>query len=129
MGDIPLQFVTVVVDPEHATPAALRAFAGTLGVDDSQWHFVTGDAGQLKNVVGAGFGTYYGQDDVGNYMVDPVFALVDGWGILRAVYRTASPDVEILKRDLKLVIQEVHNSTGVNRYAYEAAHLFSCYPK
>ena len=61
--------------------------------------------------------------------IDPVFALVDGWGVLRAVYRTATPDVEILKRDLRLVVQEVQNSTGVNRYAYEAAHLFLCYPK
>ena len=128
-GDIPLQFVSISVDPDHDTPSILRAYADSLGADTDRWHFVTGDANQLKNVIGAGFRTYYGEDSQGNLTVDPVFALVDGWGVLRAVYRTATPDVEILKRDLRLVVQEVQNSTGVNRYAYEAAHLFLCYPK
>jgi protein SCO1 len=129
LGDIPLQFVTIAVDPEHASPAAMRAHADALGAEPSRWHFVTGDANQLKSVIGAAFSTYYAQDKDGSYTVDPVFVLVDGWGIQRAVYRTASPDVEILKRDLRLVVQEARNSTGVNRYAYEAAHLFLCYPK
>jgi protein SCO1 len=128
-GDIPLQFVSISVDPDHDTPNVLRNYASSLGVDTGHWHFVTGDATQLKNVTGAGFRTYYGKNSQGNLTVDPVFALVDGWGVLRAVYRTATPDVEILKRDLRLVVQEIQNSTGVNRYAYEAAHLFLCYPK
>ena len=129
LGDIPLRFVVIAVDDEHATPETLRAHANSIGVDSDQWHFITGDAAQLKSVVGASFRTYYGEEEDGSFVVDPVFALVDGWGILRAVYRTASPDVEILKRDLGLVVQEANNSTGVNRYAYEAAHLFLCYPK
>jgi protein SCO1/2 len=129
VGDIPLQFVTIFVDPESATPSVLHAQADLLGVDPGHWHFVTGDARQLKQVVGAGFGTYYAQESNGAYTVDPVFVLVDGWNIIRAVYRTASPDVTTIKRDLKLVAQEAIKNTGVNRYAYEAAHLFLCYPK
>ena len=80
-------------------------------------------------MIGGGFSTYFNQDEKGNFTVDPVFVLVDGWGIQRAVYRTPTPDVETLQRDLRLVVQEARNSTGVNRYAYEAAHLFLCYPK
>lgn len=128
-ADIPLQFVTIFVDPEEATPAVLRAQAQLLGVDPSHWHFVTGAARQLKQVVGAGFSTYYAQEANGAYTVDPVFVLVDGWNIIRAVYRTASPDVATIKRDLRLVAEEALKSTGVNRYAYEAAHLFLCYPQ
>lgn len=137
LGDIPLQFVTIFVDPEHATPEVLGAQAETLEVDPERWHFVTGDATQLKQVIGSGFSTYYAPTDThddthdsnGAFTVDPAFVLVDGWGIIRAVYRTPSPDSAIIQRDLRLVVQEVRNSTGVNRYAYEAAHLFLCYPK
>jgi protein SCO1/2 len=132
-GGIPLQFVTISVDPEQDTPAVLRAFADTHGADTSRWHFITGDPAQLKNVIGAGFSTYFGvkTDSAGQRQVtvDPVFTLVDGWGILRAVYRTPTPDLAILQRDLNLIAREANNSQGVNRYAYEAAHLFMCYPR
>jgi protein SCO1/2 len=130
---IPLRFVTMYVDPEEATPAKLSAFATEMNTemnaDPAQWRFVTGDPAQLKNVIGAGFRTYYDQDDEGNTIVDPVFVLVDGWGIVRATYRTSAPDPNLLTRDLRLIVQEARNSTGVSRYAYEAAHLFMCYPK
>jgi protein SCO1/2 len=128
-GDIPLQFVTIFVNPEQTTPTALQAQADRLGVYTNDWHLVTGDSAQLKHVIGSGFSTYYAQDANGSFTVDPVFVLVDGWGIIRAVYRTAAPDVAIIKRDLRLVAQEVLKSTGVNRVAYEAAHLFLCYPQ
>ena len=130
---LPLEFVTISVDPKHDTPAVLADFAGSFQADPDRWHFITGEPTQLKNVIGGGFSTYFhspsdaqGSADVA---VDPVFALVDGWGILRAVYRTATPDPAILRRDLGLVASEVTNSQGVNRYAYEAAHLFLCYPR
>ena len=129
LNDLPLRFVTIYVDPERATPAKLASIANSLGATSEQWSLVTGDPTQLKNVIGAGFRTYYGKDDSGNYTVDPVFALVDGWGILRATYRVSSPELSTLQRDLRLIVQEARNSTGVNRYAYEAAHLFMCYPK
>lgn len=129
LGDLPLRYVTIYVDPEEATPEKLRAIAADLNADTDEWLFVTGDEAQLKNVIGAGFSTYYGQKDDGSIVVDPVFVLVDGWGIVRATYRTAEPSPERLIRDLQLIVQEVRNSTGVNRYAYEAAHLLMCYPK
>jgi protein SCO1/2 len=127
-GDIPLRFVTLFVDPETATPAAMHTHAEQLGVDFDQWRFVTGDPAELKQVIGSGFGTYYTQEADGSYTVAPTFVLVDGWGIIRAEYRTATPDVEILKRDLSLVAKEALNSKGINRYAYEAAHLLRCTP-
>lgn len=126
--DIPVQFVTISFDPEVDTPAQLRAYADALGADTARWSFATGDPTLLKYVIGGGFRTYYNREDNGSFTFDPVFALVDGWGILRATYRTASPDPAILRRDLGLIVQEARNRDGVNRYAYEAAHLFMCYP-
>lgn len=129
MGDLPLDYVVISFDPEYDTPVQLAAHAQTIGADTDQWHFVTGAPNQLKNVIGGGFGVYFNQDATSDFTFDPVFALVDGWGILRAVYRTPSPDPDILARDVRLIVQETRNSEGINRYAYEAAHLFSCYPR
>ena len=70
---------------------------------------------------------YYGPSDDGGFDYDPAMMLVDGWGILRAEYRTPTPKLETVVRDVRLLIDEAENSEGVARYAYEAAHLFLCY--
>jgi protein SCO1/2 len=140
-GGIPLQFVSIIVDrpgtnqddAHGVDPNALQEEERQVVSDpaDSRipWHFVSGAPEQLKQIIGSGFRTYFGADAQGGVTVDPVFVLVDGWGIVRAYYRTPTPDGAIMRRDLTLVAQEALNSQGVNRYAYEAAHLFLCYPK
>lgn len=127
-GDIPVQLVTISFDPERDTPGQLRAFAASLGADTTNWHFVTGEASQLKNVIGGGFGAYYERKEDGRFVFDPTFVLVDGWGIIRAKYRMGDLDFDMLQRDIGLIVAEVRNSKGVNKVAYEAAHLFLCYP-
>ena len=135
-GAIPVRLVTISFDPARDTPEKLAAYATRLGADLSNWRFVTGEAGLLKQVIGGGFSTYYaptsgtnGGAATGDFVFDPAFVLTDGWGILRAEYRTAVPDVDMIARDLGLLAQEVRNSRGAARYAYEAAHLFLCYPR
>lgn len=129
LGDVSLELVTISFDPARDTPARLAEMAAQAGADTENWHFVTGDPTDLKQIIGAGFSTYYQARDDGSFEFDPVFALVDGWGIIRAKYKSATPDLAIIQRDLNLLAQEVRNSAGVGRYAYEAAHLFLCYPK
>lgn len=124
-----VKLVTISVDPEHDTPAALAGLAAAVGADPQIWRFATGDPDLLKRAIGGGFELFYGPRSDGSLQVDPLFALVDGWGILRAEYRTATPDLERLLRDIGLVAAEARNSTGLARYAYEAAHLFLCYPR
>ncbi|MCS7040866.1 MAG: hypothetical protein NZP34_14765, partial [Caldilineales bacterium] len=60
---------------------------------------------------------------------DPVYILVDGWGIIRREYRyrTLTPDVDRIVRHIGVLAEEVRNSRGAARLAYEAAHLFLCY--
>lgn len=127
-GNIPVQLVTISFDPERDTPEALRAYAESLGADTGNWHFVTGTPERLKNVIGGGFSTFYEQREDGSFEFYPTFVLVDGWGIMRARYRTVAPDTEIIQRDLALLTKEINNSKGTSRFAYEAAHLFLCYP-
>ena len=125
----PVDLVTISFDPERDTPAVLADYAAQLGAEPSKWHFLTGEALPLKYVIGGGFGAYYQADETGTFTFEPTFALVDGAGILRAKYRTATPDPAILQRDLELIAKEAEQSTGPTRLAYEAAHLFLCYPK
>lgn len=128
-GDIPVHLVTISFDPEHDTPAALKAWANAQGADPAVWTVATGDATRLKNIIGGGFSTYYGANEAGGWDFDPAFVLVDGNGIIRTKYRTATPDPVLFERDLGLVLAEVANSSGANKLAYDAAHLFLCYPE
>jgi protein SCO1/2 len=54
--------------------------------------------------------------------------LVDGLGILRAEYITGDPGADRILGDIAFILDEVENSEGANKVAYEAAHLFMCYP-
>ncbi|MBE2220758.1 MAG: SCO family protein [Anaerolineae bacterium] len=126
-GGIPVKLVTISIDPEHDTVEQLAAYADAHNADPDIWRFATGSPMQIKSVIGGGFSTYYTEKE-GKIKFDPAFMLVDGNGILRAEYRTAVPDTAIILRDINLLVEEAHNSTGPQKLAYEAAHLFLCYP-
>lgn len=134
-SDIPVELVTIAVDgpgdgpangPANA-PDALRAYALHKGIEPSR-RLLGGEAQQVKLVVGGGFNTFYESDSNGQLQIDPALMLVDGLGILRAEYRDRSLSTKNILRDIDLLTQEARNSTGLTRYAYEAAHLFLCYP-
>lgn len=127
-GGIPVELVTISVDPARDTPEVLAAYAAELGATE-RWHFVTGPANRLKAVVGGGFGLYYAQQADGRIALDAGLMLVDGAGILRAEYMRALPDADRVLRDVQLLLAEAQNGEGAGRLAYEAAHLFSCYPR
>ena len=124
----PVRLVTISFDPERDTTAQLQAWAQRVGADAAKWHIATGDPTLLKFIIGDGFETYYKRNGDGTFTYSPHFYLVDGWGIIRAVYPTAAPDADLILRDVNLWAQEARNSEGAARYAYEAAHLFLCYP-
>ncbi len=128
-GGIPVKFVSISINPDHDTPEVLREYAARHEANSDQWSFVTGPKDRLKWIIGGGFGTYFDQKEDGRIVFDPSFVLIDGGGILRAEYSTAVPNVDILLRDIQLLADEAQNSEGAARYAYEAAHLFLCYPR
>ena len=124
---IPIEITTISFD-ERDDAGALTRYASALGARASRWRFLHGEAQRLKQIIGGGFRTYYSREADGSFAFDPVFVLVDGWGIQRAIYRTAAPPLDIVQRDIDLLVQEAEHSRGATRYAYEAAHLFLCYP-
>ena len=126
---VPIEFVTISLDPQNDTPQVLHDYAESLLADLDQWHFVTGPIDRLKWIVGGGFGVYFDHKADGRLVYDPAMMLVDGFGIVRAEYVDGVPDTERILRDLKLILDEIERSEGVNKVAYEAAHLFMCYPR
>ncbi len=122
-----VHLVTISLDPERDGPEQLQAYAAQVGSGDN-WHFITGPPQPLKNVVGGGFEVFYQEGEDGSIRFEPTLLLVDGWNILRAEYRGDLPTPEEMFADVDLLATEAVKSKGVSRYAYEAAHLFLCYP-
>jgi protein SCO1/2 len=125
----PVELVTISFDPERDTPEVLQAYAQVAGADPSRWRFATGDPARMKNIIGGGFEAYYEPDDQGGFKFSPAFALVDGWGIIRAEYRNEVPTPERVLKHIEVIQEEARNSRGVAKMGYEAAHLFLCYAR
>ena len=127
---IPVTFVTISFDPQRDTPDVLNAYAQSIGADTQRWKFATTtNQTLLKTIIGSGFEVYYERKEDGNFAFDPTFVLVDGWGIVRAEYRYATEvsNADRILRHLGVLAEEVRNSKGTTKLAYEAAHLFLCY--
>jgi protein SCO1/2 len=123
--------VTLTLDPERDTPAVLKLYAAQYQdapADKAPWDWLTGDPLRMKYAVGGGFSVYYEPDASGAVTFEPRFVLVDGWGIIRAEYRTIPLDPQRVLRDIDYLTREARSSQGAARLAYEAAHLFRCYP-
>ena len=130
LGDIPVSFVTISIDPDRDTPEVLNTYARSIGADLTQWTFATTtNKAMLKTIIGTGLETYFEQKEDGSFAFDPSFVLVDGWGIVRAEYRyvTEVTYADRILRHLGVLAEEVRNSKGTAKLAYEAAHLFLCY--
>lgn len=124
------EVVTISFDPANDTVDAMAARMDELGVPNNR-HFATSENEQLlKTVIGAGFGAWYEQTETGDFQFDPVFILVDGWGVIRGEYRyqVLSGDSDRISRHIEVLGEELRNSNGATSIAYEAAHLFLCYP-
>ena len=155
LGDVNVEMVTITVDPERDTPDKMVEYAAQYGVTPNNqaepipWHFVTGTNSNLvKIMVSNGFDLFHEKvtaenGSLADYQMKfvPMAVLIDGWGIVRAEYRqfegterlslsegTTDIDPDIILRDIGLIAEEARNSKGVASAAYEAAHLFACYP-
>lgn len=130
VGDTPVRFVTLSFDPARDNVEALAARADRFGADGSAWTYATPAAGQVRNVIGSGFKTWYEERPDGSFSFDPALILVDGWGIIRGEYRyqTLAGDADRILHHIDILGGELRNSHGASSFAYEAAHFFLCYP-
>ena len=84
----------------------------------------------METVVGAGFRRFFDASDISDVQYDPGFIIVDGSGVVRGDYRyqTLADEADKLVRHLDILAGELRHGDGPAGAAYEAAHLFLCYP-
>ncbi|MEZ5411365.1 MAG: SCO family protein [Acidimicrobiales bacterium] len=130
LGDVGFRVVTIALDPVGDDPSALAAAAARSGADGERWRWIGGGEDRVRTLVGSGFHRSIGTGPDGETAADPGFVLVDGNGVIRGDYRyrTTAPEVDRLVGNLKVLAGEIRNAHGAATVAYEAAHLFLCYP-
>ncbi len=129
LTEVDVRLVTIALDAD-ATPAQLQAAADASGADGESWRWVGGTETQIENLVGVGFKRYFDTEGDGSIVYDGGYVIVDGWGVVRGDYKyqTLSDDGDKLARHLGLLGAEIRYASGAGAFAYEAAHLFLCYP-
>jgi len=125
-----VRFVTISFDPARDTPDRLAERAAAMGADGRQWIYAVPSPESAKTIIGTGFREWYSELDDGSFEFDPTLVLVDGWGVVRGEYQyqTLSSDTDRIVRHITILEDEINNSHGAAKLAYEAAHLFLCYP-
>ena len=96
-------FVSITLDPDHDTPAALREYAGARGADLSNWSFLTGARPDVEAVVASyGVGSVRAPDGDIEHMI--VTFLIAPDGRIAERYVGMDDDPETILRDLKRLL-------------------------
>jgi protein SCO1/2 len=129
LDGVEFKLVTISIDAERDTPERLAAAAAGVDANPGEWEWLTGSQQMIRNVVGGGFKTWF-EIDGDEITFDPAFVVVDGNGIVRGEYRyqTLASDPDRITRHIGVLAEEIRNAHGGAAIAYEAAHLFLCYP-
>lgn len=130
LGGTDFRMVTVSFDPAGDSPPVLAEAAGAVGADGESWRWAAASPEMTDTVVKTGFKAWYEQQPDGSFRFDPYYVLVDGWGVIRGEYRyeTLEGQADKIVRHVGILSEELRNSEGVASLAYEAAHIFLCYP-
>ena len=129
LGDTDFRIVTIALDGVD-DPARLAQAARSSGADGTTWRWYGGDEATIRTVVGHGFRRWFETAEDGTIDFEPSFVLVDGGGLIRGDYRyqTLAADDDKFIRHTAILADEIRNADGATAVAYEAAHLFLCYP-
>ena len=120
--------VTIAVNDEIETDR-LAQIAEVHGADGPDWTWLTADAATIDRVVGSSFGRFVAAGDP-NAPFEGGYLIVDPGGIVRGDYRysTLAGDADKLVRHLEILSTELRYGSGAAGFAFDAAHLFLCYP-
>jgi protein SCO1/2 len=100
-GAADVRLLTITFDPETDTPGVLRAYADGYGIDHARHRFLTGDAGQIKDLM-RHYGIQTLRDD-GTIVHNAALIVISPEG--RIAYRSEGPSFDaedIAARLLKL---------------------------
>lgn len=118
-GNLNFGMASITIDPEHDTPAVLKAHADQLGVKNHNWHFLTGDKKYIYDLALKGFNLYAGENDkqAGGFEHSGLFALIDKEGNIRCrkdsfdnpiLYYDGLEEsgIKMIKEDIKKLLEE-----------------------
>ncbi|MDT7829530.1 SCO family protein [Pricia sp. S334] len=118
------------ITPEYDTPRVLKQYAEKHGVENMDWHFMTGDKEKIYSLANDGFNIFAAEnpDAPGGFEHSGLFALIDREGYIRSrtdgygnpiiYYRGAITEdqgendhgekeqISILKKDIEKLLQE-----------------------
>jgi protein SCO1/2 len=98
------RFVTVTLDPERDTPAALAAHAARWGLGP-RWHLLTGEPAAVRRVLAA-LGIQWARLPDGEIAHENVVALLDRAGRVAFTYRGLAQPEERVAADLARLVAE-----------------------
>ena len=77
---------TFTINPDYDTPSVLKAYAEKHGIEDMDWHLMTGDRQEIYDLANIGFNIFAAEDIgvAGGFEHSGLFALVDKNGYLRS---------------------------------------------
>lgn len=97
------------IDPEYDTVALLKDYAERLGVNTSQWKFVTGNADYIYDLGEKSYMVMADEDEKaeGGFIHSGAFLLVDKERHIRGVYDgTVADQVDVLMNDIEKLLKE-----------------------
>ena len=100
-----VEFVSISLDPVNDTPEALRGYARNFGADPAAWHFLTGPAGRVGEVLAA-WGMWARRDSKGVLDHPSRIFLIDPKGRQREIYSLEFLTSATLLQDVRSVLDE-----------------------
>jgi protein SCO1 len=111
-GNNKVGFLSHSIDPSHDTVDLLKSYSQKLGINGSQWHFVTGEKEKIYEVCLKGYMTTAQEDSTaeGGFVHSGAFILVDKQQHVRGIYDGTKPEeVDLLQKDMELLLKELEN--------------------
>jgi cytochrome oxidase Cu insertion factor (SCO1/SenC/PrrC family) len=105
-----VRLVSICLDPENDTPAALVDYAHRFKADPEKWVFLTGtDEEYVHSLVQKGFLQTVVPESKGNALVhSEYFIVIDGRGQIRSAHHGSEPSArELVLRDVRLLLAEL----------------------
>jgi protein SCO1/2 len=98
-------FVSITLDPEHDTPAALRSYARQQGADLDHWAFLSGDLAAIR-ALARRYGVFATRGGSAGLLHNALTSVIDRAGTLRVQYLGTRFDEAELGADIRSLVRE-----------------------
>ncbi len=108
-GNTSVSFLSHTIDPRHDTVPVLNEYAKKLGIEGTQWRFVTGQKEKIYEIGQKGYMATAKEDSTadGGFIHSGAFILVDKMQRVRGIYDgTKADEVDDLQDDIEILLKE-----------------------